>query len=529
MIFPDRIKTSISPYRLLLPALTFFIFSALAVSGQKTTRINLENARVLRFEKIEGRNLKFLIGDVILRQDSTWFYCDSAWQDETTNELEAIGNVHIAYSDSVDLYGHFLHYFGNTRIAVLDSNVVLTDNRATLYTDHLLYDRNKNIAFYNTGGRIVDRDNVLTSKTGRYFTDTDDFYFRDSVVVTNPDYIMYSDTMRYNTESEIVYIYGPTHIYGEKEYLFSEEGWYDTRNDFSKLYKNNRMEYQEQIMLADTVFYDQEKGYGKALGNIWMKDTAQKVIMEGERSEFFRKQYYSYITGDARAILIDKEDSLFMHADTFRLVLDSMESAKLLIAYHNIKFYKEEMQGMCDSLIYRVSDSVISMKINPVLWTQSNQLTSDSILMFVTDNRIDSMALYEMAFIISRDKAGTFDQIKGKEMRGYFRVNELYRINVMGNAETMYFVREENGAMIGINKLVSSSMAIFIEDRKVKKIMYYTQPEGKMHPEDDLGKEQRILQGFNWLDKERPLTKDDIFLRKSEDTDIKNPEDTEVN
>jgi hypothetical protein len=415
------------------------------------------------------------------------------------------------------LYGHFLKYDGNTRIAVLDSNVVLNDNRATLYTDHLLYDRNVNIAFYNTGGRIVDEDNVLTSITGRYYTDTDDFFFRDSVVVTTPDYTMYSDTLRYNTESEIVYIYGPTNIYGENEHLFSEEGWYDTQNDLSELYKNNIIYYNAQILKADTIFYNDGKGYGKAIGNIWMKDTAQKVIMEGSFSEFFRKHHYSYVTDNARAILIDEADSLFMHADTFRLVLDSAENARLLLAYHHIKFYKEDMQGMCDSLIYRVEDSVISMRTDPVLWTQSNQLSADSILMFVTDNRIDSMALYNMAFIISKDKLGTFDQIKGKEMRGYFKENQLYRINVMGNAETIYFVREDDGAMIGINKLVSSNMAIVMEDKKVVKIIYYSRPEGKMYPEEDLGKEQRIIKGFNWQDEERPGSKEEIFIKRKED------------
>jgi hypothetical protein len=205
-----------------------------------------------------------------------------------------------------------------------------------------------------------------------------------------------------------------------------------------------------------------------------------------------------------------------MHADTFRLVMDSAENAQLLLAYHHIKFFKEDMQGMCDSLIYRIEDSVISMRIDPVLWTQSNQLTADSILMFVTDNRIDSMALYNMAFIISRDKLGTFDQIKGKEMRGYFRDNELHRINVMGNAETIYFVREDDGAMIGINKLVSSNMAIVMGDKKVVKIIYYSQPEGKMYPEEDLSQEQRIIKGFDWQDQERPRSKQDIFIKKKD-------------
>ena len=502
----------------IIQALSLLSFLTLNLSyGQEGSRIILEQAQTGKLEKRQGNMVQRLIGDVILRQDSTWFYCDVAMKDESDNYLEAIGNVRIKFKDSVNLYGHYLKYDGNTRIAVMDSNVVLDDNRAVLYTDHLLYDRNMDMAFYDQGGRIIDGDNVLTSIIGRYFTEIDDFYFRDSVVVTNPDYVMYSDTLRYNTETEIVYIYGPTHIYGENEYLYSEKGWYDTKSERSELYLNNRILYNEQILKADTLFYDEGGSYGRARGNIWMKDTLQKVIMEGDHSEFFRQEFYSYITGNARAILIDEKDSLFMHADTFRLVLDSSENAKHLLAYHNIKFFKEDMQGMCDSLIYRINDSVISMRMSPVLWTQSNQLTSDSILMFITDNRIDSMALFNRAFIISQDERGTFDQIKGKEMRGYFRDNQLHMINVMGNAETIYFVREEDGAMIGINKLVSSNMAIVMEDRKVSRIIYYTQPEGKMLPEDEVSQEQRRLKGFEWLSDERPETKQDIFRKRGQE------------
>jgi lipopolysaccharide export system protein LptA len=514
-MYPELSRNHRESYKIwLLPAVFLFLLFSKALPGQNVTRINIEQARVLKVEKIKGQSLQRLVGDVILRQDSTWFYCDSVWKNETENTLEAVGNVHIAYSDSVDLYGDYLHYNGNTRVALLDSNVVLNDNRATLYTDHLLYDRNRNMAFYNTGGRIVDEENILTSKTGWYHNLTNDFYFRDSVVITTPDYLMNSDTLRYNTQSEIVYIYGPTTIDGEEDHIYTEDGWYDTRNDRSELKKNNLIVHKEQVMKAALIYYDKAAGYGRANGDIWLKDTVQDIILVGERSEFFRLQKYSYMTGNTQAILVDKEDSLFMHADTFRLVLDSAEKAKYLLAYHHIKFFREDLQGMCDSLVYRVKDSVVCMKIKPLLWTQDNQLSSDSILLHVSHNRIDSMVLHNMAFIVSRDANGTFDQIKGKEMRGYFRNNQLYRINVLGNAETIYFVREENGAMIGINKLISSNMSIVIDENQVKSIIYYTRPEGIMYPEKDLPAEEQVLKGFEWLEEQRPRTRDDIFKKQ---------------
>lgn len=457
--------------------------------------------------------MQHLFGNVVLRQDSTLFYCDTATLDENNN-ANAVGRIHIMYSDSVHLYGDFLTYNGNSRIAVLDSNVVLIDPRATLYTDHLEYDRNKGTAYYFTGGRIVDKENVLTSKIGRYYTNTYDFLFKDSVVAVNPDYTMYADSMIYNTESEIVYIDGPTNIYGKEDHIYSEKGWYDTKDDRSELSRNNRIEHESQIMKADWIFFDQENEYGKALHNIWIKDTVQNVIMEGEVSEFFRKENRSYITDSARAILIDQQDSLFMHADSFRLVTDSSDAVKFIYAYHRMKFYRADMQGKCDSLVYKVNDSIIAMLGSPVLWSGRNQITCDSVWMHISDNRIDSMTMFNMAFIISRDSTESFNQIKGKQMKAYFFENKLYKIKVFGNAETLYYVRDDNNGLIGINSSIASDMVILITDDKIREIIYLKQPDAVLFPEKDFPAEKQYLKDFKWIEDQRPVNKQEIYFWK---------------
>lgn len=481
------------------------------VTAQKSTIVNIENADLLRVAKMKGQSVKILKGNVILRQDSTFFYCDTASMDENNN-FDAVGKVHINYSDTVHLFGDFLKYSGNTRIAVMDSNVKMVDKRATLYTDHLEYDRNNGVAYYFTGGRIVDDDNVLTSIRGKYYTQKNEFGFSDSVVATNPDYTMYGDTLRYNTESEIVYIEGPTNIYGKDDHIYSEKGWYNTKTDQAELSRNNTIRHLEQILKGDWIYYDRENEYGKAKGNVWLKDTAQDIILEGGIGEFFHGEQHSYMTDSARAILIDKHDSLFMHADSFLMVLDSADEARYLFAYHRMKFFKEDLQGMCDSLVFRVQDSVIALLKQPVLWSDDNQLTADSMWMFVSGNRIDSMALFNLAFIISRDSTETYNQIKGKQMRAYFHDNELYKIKVMGNAETIYYVRDEDGGMIGINKSVSSNMAIFLEDSKIKGINYLSMPEATLFPEKDISKEEQFLKDFQWITGKRPYNKNQIFF-----------------
>jgi lipopolysaccharide export system protein LptA len=508
-----RKQTRFIPARLIICLAIFagLLWPVFTLQAQKTTRVFIEHADILKFSKENGMNVQVLIGNAVLRQDSTFFYCDTASLDESNN-LRAVGHVHISYSDSVHLYGDYLNYSGNTRIAVLDSNVQMIDKRATLYTDHLLYERNSSMAYYNTGGRIIDKENVLTSKLGRYFTQTYEFLFSDSVVVVNPDYTMYSDTLKYNTETEVVYIEGPTNLYGKDDHIYSEKGWYDTRNNRAELSKNNSIRHLEQILKGDWIYYDQEKEYGKALGNVWMKDTVQDLILEGGIAEFYRTEKFSYITDSARAILVDTYDSLYMHADSFIMLTDSADEARLLQAHHHLKFFKNDLQGLCDSLVFRVQDSIIALLKNPVIWSGENQLTADSMWMFVSSNRIDSMILYNMAFIISRDSNETFNQIKGKQMRVYFRDNQLYSIKVLGNAETLYYVRDESRELIGINTSVSSSMVIALENKKVKKIYYMTQPEATLHPENDLPKEDQYLKDFLWITGQRPANKNSIFI-----------------
>jgi lipopolysaccharide export system protein LptA len=489
------------------------IWPLIPIQAQKTTQVYIEHADYARLGSENGRNYQRLVGNAILRQDSTYFYCDTASLFDGSN-LKAVGKVHICYSDSVNIYGDYLTYDGNTRIAVLDSNVSLVDKLATLYTDHMEYDRNLSVAYYFTGGRIVDKENVLTSKIGRYFTQTYDFIFSDSVVAVNPDYTMYADTLRYNTKSEIVYIEGPTNIYGKEDKIYSEKGWYDTRNNRAELSRNNQILHLAQILKGDWIYYDREKEYGKAIGNVWVKDTVQNVILEGGISEFYRNEKYSYVTDSACAILIDAHDSLFMHADSFILVLDTADKARLLFAHHRMKFFKGDLQGMCDSLVYRVEDSVIALLHQPVLWSEENQLTADSMWLYISNNRIDSMVLFNMAFIISRDSTNSYNQIKGKQMRAYFNNNQLYLIKVMGNAETIYFVRDEDKALIGINKSIASNMAIMLDDRKIKKILYLTQPEATLYPEKDVVDEDKFLKDFNWIESQRPADRRGIFIWK---------------
>lgn len=502
--------------------ITFILFFLPGSFSQETKRVRLLDAKRLLGRKIDGKEVNILIDDVVLLHDSSYFYCDSAHLIKETNSFRAFKNVHIEVNDSVDIYSDSLDYNGNTRIAELYGDVKLVDaNKATLYTDYLIYNRNTKIARYITWGRIIDEENELVSKKGFYYTTNEEFFFKEDVIVNTKDYMMYSDTLIYNTESEIAFIRGPTKIIGEEDSAYCEYGWYDTRKDIAYLKINAFVQHLEQLISGDSLYYDKPNGFGKGQNNVTVADTLQDMLVKGNKARLYENDYYAYMTDSTLAIFIDKQDSLFLHSDTMKVLLDSTKKAEQLLAFYKAKFFRKDIQGLCDSLVYDINDSLICMYKSPVLWSDDNQLSADSIKIAITNSAIDTMVLYNNSFIISKDSTTTFNQIKGKVMVGYFHNNELYKITVSGNSETVYFIRDDiSGELIGINKAVSSNMLIYLKDRKITNITYVKQPKAPLYPEKDLHPQDLRLRGFNWHGYNRPWNKKDIFFWKTSESTI---------
>ncbi len=493
---------------MLLGMLTFMQ----TIYSQQKSRVNIEHADSYKYNARIGKDVQRLIGNVVIRQDSTLFYCDSAYINEAKNSFEAFQNVHIKVNDTVEVYGDRLLYDGNTKIAELFDSVKLVDKNTILSTDHLIYNRITKTAHYDIGGTIVNKDNVLTSVSGVYFTPSRTFHFRKDVVLTNPDQETYSDTLIYNTNTETAYFLGPTVIRGKESTIYCENGWYDTKNDISKLVKRPSITNKDQTISADSLFYDNNTMFGRAMGNVRIIDTLHKVILSGRKGELWDKKGMSYVTDSAIAITYDAEDSLFIHSDTMWLNFDEERQAKMMKAYYGVRFFRKNIQGKCDSLCYSMSDSTIRLYDEPVIWSGKNQLTADSIAIVVSGNRADSLLMYNTAFIVSKDTIGTYNQIRGKNMIAYFTKNELSKINVVGNAQTVYYVREEDGNLIGVDLAESSSMTIRIKNNEIQTISYQTAVNEDMFPEKDLTEEQTKLKDFSWQNLIRPSNKHDIFF-----------------
>jgi lipopolysaccharide export system protein LptA len=451
-----------------------------------------------------------LIGNVKFIHEGTLMYCDSAYYFGSKKSLEAFSRVHIVQGDTIDLYGDYLHYDGNTRIAKIRRNVKLVGRNTELITSELDFNLGTSTGYYTHHADIKSGDNNLKSRLGYYYSRQEMYYFRDSVVLQNPEYTIYSDTLKYHTPTKIAYFFGPTEIIGDSSYIYCEDGWYNTETNKSMLKKKALVRNKKQTIKGDSLYYERETGYGEGFSNIELLDEEQNIILRGDHAFVHQKEDSALITNNALFIYVTGEaDSVFVHADTLRAMPDSA-GFRQLKAYYGVKLFKSDLQGICDSLQYSTSDSILRLFHEPVLWSGENQLSADYIEIWTKNKQIDQLHMTQLAFMINQEDSGKFNQIKGKSMIGYFSNNEPYKIVVKGNGQTVYYAKDKN-ELIGVNVAQSSDLTIFLKDNKPDDIRFYVKPTGITYPLNLIPEEELILKDFKWLDKLRPKNKEDIF------------------
>lgn len=485
------------------------------LQSQEPDREGKKKIEILHTDLMTSRgDMRQLLGNVRFRHKETYMTCDSAHYFPGQNVVEAYSEVHIYRGDTLHLYGEYLRYDSEAEYAYVRDSVILIDNETTLYTDQIEYDMIEETATYTTGGRIINEDNVLTSIIGIYFTEEEVFNFKDSVKLVNPDYTMYSDTLRYSTTDEVAWFLGPSEIIGDSIYARCNRGWYDTKNELTLLLDEAFIDNEIQVVTGDSLYYETENGYGTAHYDVTIRDKEQDIIVKGNDSWYYREPERFMITDSAQFIQVNEDDYLYLHADTLKSVTvqDSTMDYRLVRAYYGCRIYSEDLQAKCDSLSYSFRDSVIRLYYDPVIWSEANQLFADSISLYTKNKEMHKMELYNNSFVIEEVDSARYNQLKGKNLIGYFTDNKLMKIEIRGNSEKIYFAIEEN-ELVGVDHSTCVNMDIYIEDGKINDIYMLESPEGTLDPPLYITPSERRLEGFQWFEAIRPKDRFDIFRK----------------
>ena len=490
----------------LLVSISFFSFS------QERKMVEILGAGSLEANERIASNAQRLIDTVRIRHKNILMWCDSAYTYTGTNRVDAFGRVHIQQNDTLHLYANKVFYDGDISFARAWGNVKLINKSTTIYTDTLDYDLAANISYYDDSGKIVDSTTTITSIIGRYFINDDLLNLYKNVIVVNDKYTLNSDTVGYNTETSLITINGPTTIRDSANTLYAENGWYDSNTGEAEFLKNPVISNETQNIAANYIHYSKETKSGKALGSVKITDLENSSIIMGNFAVYNDLQKTAMVTDSAVYMNYNDGDTLYLHADTLRTIPDTIPDKKIVFGYHKVRFFRSDIQGICDSMVYFTHDSIIQLHNSPVLWSEIHQLTADLIEMKQFANAPDELHLSRNSFIISKQDTNMYDQIKGKEMVGYIVNKKLNNIEVNGNGQTLYYTRDKE-EIIGLNRAESSKISIRFKDGKINTISFLKAPEGELKPLFDLKEEDKKLKGFDWKINLRPISKSDIFDR----------------
>ena len=490
-------------------------------------RIYLVHANVLHYDQWRNRDAQILNGKVQFRHKGATLFCDSAYFYEASNSFEAFGHVKMYQGDTLSLFSDYAFYDGNDAMAIARNNVELKNRQTTLYTDSLNFDRLYDNAYFFEGGKMVDGKTTLVSDWGEYNTKTKKAVFNYDVRMRNKDMYLTTDTLYYDTRTSMAEIVGPTDITTGGSHIYSERGYYDTKNDRSRLLDRSVLTNQGKKLIADSIWHDDKTGISKAYYNIVFTDTVNKNKLTGDYSEYDDATGYAMCTDKAVVMDFSQRDTLFMHADTFKIFTFHQGTDSVyrkIHAYNKVRAYRIDVQAVCDSLVYNSKDSCMTMYRDPIVWNNNQQLVGEEIQVFMKDSVVDHAHVINQAFSIEQlPDRENYNQISSSEMFAYFKGGDIHEAQAKDNVLIVYYpVDESDSSLIGLNYTETTELRMFMENRKMKKI-WMPKAEGTLYPMSQIPPEKKFLPGYAWFDYIRPVSKKDIFVwrPKKEGTELK--------
>ncbi|MCH5301342.1 MAG: hypothetical protein J1E77_00755 [Prevotella sp.] len=490
-------------------------------------RIYLVHADVLHYDQWRNRNANILNGNVQFTHQGATLYCDSAYFYEATNSFEAFGHVRMVQGDTLSLTSDYAFYDGNLQMAEARYNVVLKNRNTTLYCDSLNFDRLYDNAYFFEGGKMVDKGTTLISDWGEYNTKTKLAVFNYDVRMTDKKFVLTTDTLYYDTNLSLAHIVSPTDIISGKSHIYTELGFYDTKNEQARLMNRSVMTNEGKRLVGDSIFHDSKAALSKAFRNVVYTDTVNKNMLTGNYGEYMDDIGYAMFTDSACSVDYSQRDSLFMHADTFKVFtfnIDTDSVYRKIHAYNKVRAYRIDVQAVCDSLVYNSADSCATMYHDPIVWNNRQQLVGEEIQIFLKDSVVDYAHVIDQAFSIEQlPDTVNYNQVSSNEMFAYFTDGHMREAQAKDNVLVIYYPEDSaDSSLIGLNYTETTELRAQMENGKMKRI-WMPKAEGTMYPMSQIPPEKKFLPGFAWFDYIRPTDKHDIFVwrGKKQGTEIK--------
>ena len=492
-------------------------------------RVYLKHADMLRFNQYgEHAGAQILNGNVAFLHKGALLTCDSAYFYQESNSFKAFGHVKMRQGDTLSLTSDYAFYDGDNQMAEARHNVLLRHRGTKLYTDSLNYDRLYNIGYFFEGGKMVDRNNVLVSDWGEYDTETRKAVFNYNVNLRNPKFTLTTDTLHYDTRTSLANIVGPSVIRSKESVIHTSDGYYNTNTGRARLYGRSTMSNKGKEITGDSLFYDEKRGISQGYRNVIYKDTQKKNELHCNYMWYNEKNGFAFATENPVMMEYSQKDTLFVHSDTIKVItyhLNTDSVYRTAHCYNKVRAFRNDVQAVCDSLVYNTKDSCMTMYRDPIAWSGDRQLLGEEIQVFMKDSTIDRAHIINQALTaeLMPDKEH-YQQLSSKEMFAYFTKGQITQTEAIGNVRSIYYpVDDKDSTLMGLVYIETDTMKMFMRDRQLQKI-WTSKTDGTWYPMTQIPPERYKLDGFTWFDYIRPINKDDIYewRGKKDGTQLKN-------
>jgi lipopolysaccharide export system protein LptA len=466
----------------------------------------------------EAPDVWILYRGVTAHHEGMTLRADSALFDTRENSFTAFGHIVITLTDTTFIYGDRLYYDGNTRIVdIWDDTVTLIDGGTCLKANHITYERDNATAYYTRWGHATSGVRRLDSREGQYNSDLKQFYIYGKVQLADTSMTLLTDTLLYNTDSEVAHFESPTYIYTDSATLYSELGDYNTGTRFAISYRSSHADQNGRSINSDTLYYDDSQSYGKAIGHVCIVDSSNNITCTGRYGETHQTYNYSFVTDSALVLFVDKEDSLYLHADTIYVTTDSSNHLQTVRANYHVKVYRHDAQAMCDSAFYSVADSLLSLYKNPVLWYEHYQCSADTIEVRHDTVGVRQAWLRSSCFALQQVDAQKYNQLKGRQGVVFFAEGDPLYADITGNAQMVFYITETDSSdhtfLVGANVGMGSGIRIYFDTARAPvRVVTFDKPDMKTYPVMQLPEEWVRMQGFQWLSHRRPRRPEEVFV-----------------
>lgn len=496
----------------------FCFLSAGTPDGKKERPRSKEEVQLLHsdvlYKNRSDVRADVLVGHVKLYHDGMYLDCDSARYYKEENSFHAYGNVKMVQGDTLTLTSDTLLYDGPMLQAHAMGNAVLTHKKTKLVTSVIDYDRLEGVGFYPQHGTLYDEDNVLDSDYGQYTPALSEAVFKDNVVLVNPKFTLKTNELFYYSDTKVARIVSETNIISsDSTFVYALRGDYNTQTREASLMDRSHIYKDMRDVVGDSLYCDEETGVSEAFGNVVLTDVENQCMLTGNYCRYEDQAGIAVATDSAVCYEFSGPDTLYVHADTLKMVTYNQKTDSVyrdLFAYHKVRMFRRDFQGVCDSLVSHELDSCTYMYGQPILWNEDQQVFGEEIRLYNNDSTISWIHIVNQAMTIEEIDSVSYNQVASKEMFCYFKDGIIHRNNAKGNVYVCYFMDESDGTRIGMNYTETPEMNVYMKDKKVDMIWMQT-PQGTMYPPFAIPDDKRYLSGFAWFDYIRPKNKDDIF------------------